>query len=83
MLKAIDVPRELKKFNSLFHGFEGLELSRVFDDFLTLFAPEIAKKDTKMTRNVKKTSKKGLFKKCLKIYQFFKFFKKRKKVFQN
>ena len=33
--------------------------------------------------DVKKTSKIGLFKKCLKIYQFFKFFQKRKKVFQN
>ena len=37
----------------------------------------------KSVLNVKKTSKKGLFKKCLKIYQFFKFFQKRKKVFQN
>lgn len=36
MLKSVDVPRELKKFNSLFHGFRGLELSRVFDDFLTV-----------------------------------------------
>lgn len=36
MLKSVDVPKELKNFNSLFHGFEGLELSRVFDDFLTV-----------------------------------------------
>ena len=37
MLKTRDVPRELKKFNSLFFNFEYKhDLNRVFDDLLTV-----------------------------------------------
>lgn len=36
MLKSSDVPKELKSFNSLFFALRSHDLSRVFDDLLTM-----------------------------------------------